>query len=153
MVFCWWANNGPLLVVIGSSLSPHQLKKKVVRVELNPLWQNCLDPVWYASNSESIPQWWWYSYDWRRATAGWHTQLKHIVFFIGCSLYYYLFVANGDTTAHYQKVLHFIRVCNVCKGKNDLQTKEYNIFLKIITWHPRYVQWTIPSLLYQTRSK
>ena len=46
---------------------------------------------------------------------------------------HWLFVANGDTTAHYQKVLHFIRVCNVCKGKNGLQTKEYNIFLKIIT--------------------
>ena len=29
--------------------------------------------------------------------------------------------------------LHFIRVFAVCKGKNDLKTKEYNIFFKIIT--------------------
>ena len=44
---------------------------------------------------------------------------------------------------------HFIRVYAVCKGK-----KEYNIFLKIITRHPKiYVQWTIPSLLYQNQKE
>ena len=47
----------------------------------------------------------------------------------------------------------FHQVNTVCKGKKDLQKKEYNIFLKIITWRPRYVQWTIPSLLYQTKRK
>ena len=26
---------------------------------------------------------------------------------------------------------HFIRVYPVCKGRKDLQTKEYNIFLKL----------------------
>ena len=45
---------------------------------------------------------------------------------------------------------HFIRVYTVCKGEKDRQTKEY-IFLKIIAGHLRYVQWTIPSLLYHTR--
>ena len=28
-------------------------------------------------------------------------------------------------------MLHFIRVYTVCKGKKDLETKEYNIFLKL----------------------
>ena len=28
---------------------------------------------------------------------------------------------------------HFIRVYTVCKGKIEFQTKEYNIFWKIIT--------------------
>ena len=51
-------------------------------------------------------------------------------------------------------MLHFIRVYTVCKGKKDLQTKEYNIFvLKIIIWHPRKVQWTIPTLLYISNQK
>ena len=49
-----------------------------------------------------------------------------------------------------QLMQHFIRVYTVCKGKKDLQTKEY-IFKKTIVGHPRYVQWTIPSLLYHTR--
>ena len=49
-------------------------------------------------------------------------------------------------------MLHFIRVYTVCKGQKDVQTKN-TIFLKIIIWHPWYVQWTIPSLLYQTRRK
>ena len=49
-------------------------------------------------------------------------------------------------------MLHFIRVYTVCKGIKDFQTKEYNILL-IVTWHPRYVEWTIPSLLYQSRRK
>ena len=50
-------------------------------------------------------------------------------------------------------MLHFIRVFTVCKGKKDLQTKEYNIFVKIITDTPRYVHWTISSSLYQTSRK
>ena len=29
--------------------------------------------------------------------------------------------------------LHFIKVYTVCKGKKELQTKEYNVFFKIIT--------------------
>ena len=28
-------------------------------------------------------------------------------------------------------MMHFIRVHTVCKGRKDLQTKEYNIFLKL----------------------
>ena len=36
--------------------------------------------------------------------------------------------------------------------KNDLQTKKY-IFYKLLCDTPIYVQWTIPSLLYQTRGK
>ena len=28
-------------------------------------------------------------------------------------------------------MLHFIKVYTVCKGKKDLQTKEYNIFFKL----------------------
>ena len=50
-------------------------------------------------------------------------------------------------------MLHFIRVYIVWKGKKDNQTKEYNIFWKLKPDTPRYVQWTIPSLLYQTRRK
>ena len=34
------------------------------------------------------------------------------------------------------RMLHFIRVYSVCKGKTDLQTKEYNLFFLILTWHP-----------------
>ena len=49
-------------------------------------------------------------------------------------------------------ILHFFRVYTVLKVKKDLQTKEYNVFLINMTL-PRYVQWTIPSLLYQTRKK
>ena len=51
-------------------------------------------------------------------------------------------------------MLHFIRLDTVCKGKKDLQTKEYNIFfLKLQPDTSRYVQWTIPHTLYQTRRK
>ena len=36
-------------------------------------------------------------------------------------------------------MLYFIRVNTVCKGKKDLQTKEYNIFENHnLTRHPRY---------------
>ena len=47
---------------------------------------------------------------------------------------------------------HFIRVCTVCKGKKDLQTKN-TIFFLLLPDTPRYVQWTIQNLLYQTRGK
>ena len=40
-----------------------------------------------------------------------------------------------------------------CLSKKDLQTREYNIFLKIITDTPRCVQCTIQGLLFQTRRK
>ena len=50
-------------------------------------------------------------------------------------------------------MLHFIRVYTVCKGKKDLQTKNTIFFLFLQPDIPRYVQWTIPSLLYQTRRK
>ena len=36
--------------------------------------------------------------------------------------------ANRVDPDEMQQMLHFIRVCTVCKGKNDRQTKEYNIF-------------------------
>ena len=50
-------------------------------------------------------------------------------------------------------------LCGISSGSTlfvavkDFQTKKYNIFFKLITWHPRYVQWTIPSLLFQTNRK
>ena len=48
-------------------------------------------------------------------------------------------------------MLHFIRVYAVkVKRSSD---KRIQCYLKIITWHPRYVQWTIPSLVYQTKRK
>ena len=51
-------------------------------------------------------------------------------------------------------MLHFIRV-NTVKVKKDLQTDKIIQYLKknIIPDAPRYVQWTIPNLLYQTRRK
>ena len=36
--------------------------------------------------------------------------------------------ANHVDPDEMQQMLHFIRVYTVCKGKNDRQTKEYNIF-------------------------
>ena len=36
--------------------------------------------------------------------------------------------ANSEDPDEMPIMLHFIRVYTVCKGKNDLQTKEYNIF-------------------------
>ena len=36
--------------------------------------------------------------------------------------------ANSEDPDEYSKMLHFIRVYTVCKGKKDLQTNEYNIF-------------------------
>ena len=47
---------------------------------------------------------------------------------------------------------HFIRVYTVCKGKKDLQTKT-QYFFKLQPDTPKYVQWTIPSLMYQARRK
>ena len=32
-------------------------------------------------------------------------------------------------------MLHFIRVCTVCKGKKDIQTKEYILFSKYNLTH------------------
>ena len=49
--------------------------------------------------------------------------------------------------------LHFIRVYTVCKGKKDLKTKEYNFKKKKLPDTPRYIQWTIPSLLYQNEGR
>ena len=41
-----------------------------------------------------------------------------------------------------------------CKGKKDLQTIKYiNLLKKLQPDTPRYVQWSIPSLLYQTKRK
>ena len=37
------------------------------------------------------------------------------------------FANSGDP----DEMLHFIKVYTVCKGKKDLQTKEYNIFVKL----------------------
>ena len=44
MAFRWQANDGPLLVVLGSSLSLPSSRKNVVRAEFDPLGQNLLDP-------------------------------------------------------------------------------------------------------------
>ena len=44
-------------------------------------------------------------------------------------------------------MLHFIRVYTVFKGKNDLQTKEYNMFLKIITWQPYICTMNYPMFI------
>ena len=44
-------------------------------------------------------------------------------------------------------MLHFIRVYTVCKGKKDLQTKEYNIFFKIITGQPQICTMDYPKLI------
>ena len=46
----------------------------------------------------------------------------------------------------------FIRVYTFCKGKKIFRQKN-TIDLKLYPDNPRYVQWTIPSLLYQTRRK
>ena len=51
------------------------------------------------------------------------------------------------------KMLHFNWVYTVCKGKKRSTDRRVLYFLKIITWHPRYVEWTIPSLLYHTGRK
>ena len=48
MAIRWRADDGPLIVLLGSS--PHQLKKKNV-VEVGPLWQNFLDPRMYEGCS------------------------------------------------------------------------------------------------------
>ena len=40
---------------------------------------------------------------------------------------------DQDEMPHYAAcyfMRHFIRVYTVCKGKKDLQTKEYNIFIR-----------------------
>ena len=50
-------------------------------------------------------------------------------------------------------MLHFIRVYTVCNGKKRSLDKMIKYFVKIITWHPRYVQWTIPNLLIHPRRK
>ena len=49
-------------------------------------------------------------------------------------------------------ILHFIRVFSVCKGKKRSSDKWIQYFL-ILPNFPRYVQWTIPSLLFQSRRK
>ena len=60
--------------------------------------------------------------------------------------------ANSEDRDEMQQNADFIRVYTVCKCKRDLQTNKIQFFfLKIITCNPRYVQRTIPSLLYQTR--
>ena len=41
----------------------------------------------------------------------------------------------------------------VCNGKIDLQTKENNTFFELWPDNPRYVQWTKPTSLYETRRK
>ena len=46
---------------------------------------------------------------------------------------------------------NFVRVCTICQDKNDLQRKKYNYIWKIYPVTHRYIQWTIPSPLYQTR--
>ena len=43
-----------------------------------------------------------------------------------------------------------VKIKRSSEKKNTLYF--YFSFWKITTWHPRYVQWTIPSSLYQTRS-
>ena len=62
-------------------------------------------------------------------------------------------------------MLHFIRVYTVCKGKKIFRQKNtilfvnynltplniYNVLSQVYCIKPRYVQWTIPSLLYQTK--
>ena len=49
------------------------------------------------------------------------------------------------------QIVKTIKVFTVCKGENDLQTKEYNFFENYNLTPHRHVQWTIPSLLCQTR--
>ena len=48
---------------------------------------------------------------------------------------------------------HFIRVNTGGKSKTRSSDKEYNIFFKISPDTPKYAQWTIQSLFYQTRRK
>ena len=49
---------------------------------------------------------------------------------------------------------HFIRVYTVCYDKNNLQQKKYIFYLGIIVPDLSiYIQWTIPSLLNQTKKK
>ena len=43
--------------------------------------------------------------------------------------------------------LHFIRVYTICKGKKDLMTKDYNIFLKIIISHPYICTMDYPKFI------
>ena len=48
---------------------------------------------------------------------------------------------------------HLSLHCFVIKGKKDLPTKKYNIFLNLYPDTPRYIHWTISRLLYQTSRK
>ena len=43
MAFCWWADDDPLIVVLGTFLHLSNKEKKTLS-ELDPLWQNFLDP-------------------------------------------------------------------------------------------------------------
>ena len=43
------------------------------------------------------------------------------------------FANSEDPDEMQHNLLHFIRVCIVCKSKKDHQTKEIQYFLKIIT--------------------
>ena len=62
MAFRWQADDGPLLVVFGSSVS-HYLKKKTTKKnssELDPLWQNFLDPrmpLFFMADPDKISHW------------------------------------------------------------------------------------------------
>ena len=68
-MFCWRAYDGPLIVVFGSALphqpSPHQKK---TTSELDPLWQNFLDPCNTQQNigpdlDPNCLTFWWYSWN------------------------------------------------------------------------------------------
>ena len=48
--------------------------------------------------------------------------------FIGSTLFVNVLLQTVKTQMKCSIMLHFIRVYTVCKGKNDLKTKEYNIF-------------------------
>ena len=62
--------------------------------------------------------------------------------------------ANSEDPMKFSIMLHFIRIYTVCKElkkifrqKNTIYFEKYNLTLH------RYVQWTIPSVLYKTRRK
>ena len=57
---------------------------------------------------------------------------------------------NSEDPDEMRIMQHFIRANTVCIGKKDLQNT-LNISKKYIYSDiPRYIQWTIPSSLYQT---
>ena len=55
------------------------------------------------------------------------------------------FITHGEDPNEMQHNAAFHQGLH-CKGKKDLQAKEYNIFFKNIPHTPRYVQWNVLCL-------